>query len=51
MLLPKLLYEANERASERAEGDGRCTLLLHVMPVNLNAHVVVAQVYPACAKE
>ena len=42
MLLPELFYEANERASERAEGDGRCTLLLHVTPVNLDAHVVVA---------
>ena len=42
MLLPELFYEANERASERAEGDGRWTLLLHVTPVNLDAHVVVA---------
>ena len=41
MLLPKLFYEANERASERAEGGGRRTLLLQVTPVNLHAHVVV----------
>ena len=42
MLLPELFYEANERPSERTEGDGRCTLMLHVTPVNLDAHVVVA---------
>ena len=42
MLLPELFYEANERASERAEGGGRWTLPLHVTPVNLDAHVVVA---------
>ena len=42
MLLPELFYEANERASKRAEGDGRCTILLHVTPVNFDAHAVVA---------
>ena len=42
MLLPELLYEANESASERAEGGGRRTFPLHVSPVNLDAHDVVA---------
>ena len=42
MFLPELCYEANESASERAEGSGRRTLPLHVSPVNLDAHVVVA---------
>ena len=42
MFLPELCYEANESASEHAEGGGRRTLPLHVSPVNLNAHVVVA---------
>ena len=42
MLLPELFYEANKSSSERAEGGGRRTLPLHVSPVNLDAHVVVA---------
>ena len=42
MLLPEFFYETNKRASERAKGGGRWTLLLHVTPVNLDAHVVVA---------
>ena len=42
MLLPELFYEANKRPSERTEGDGRCTLMLHVTPVNLDAHVLAA---------
>ena len=46
MLLPELFYEANESASERAEGGGPRTLPLHVSPVNLNAHVVVAPGIP-----
>ena len=46
MFLPELCYEANESASERAEGSGRRTLPLHVSPVNLDAHVVVAPGIP-----
>ena len=46
MLLPELFYESNQRASERAEGGGRLTLPLHVSPVNLDAHVVVAPGIP-----
>ena len=46
MLLPELFYEANESAGERAEGGGRRTLPLHVSPVNLDAHVVVAPCIP-----
>ena len=42
MLPPELFYEANKRPRKRTEGDGRCTLMLHVTPVNLDAHVVVA---------
>ena len=42
MFLPELCYEANESASERAEGGGRRTPPLHVSPVNLDAHVIVA---------
>ena len=42
MFLPELCYEANESASERAEGGGRRTLPLHLSPVNLDAHVAVA---------
>ena len=42
MLPPELFYEANKRPRKRTEGGGRCTLMLHVTPVNLDAHVVVA---------
>ena len=42
MLLPELFNETDQSASERAEGRGRRTLLLHVSPVNLDAHVIVA---------
>ncbi len=39
---PKLTYETDQSSGEGAEGGGRRTLSLHVTPVNLSAHVVVA---------
>ena len=46
MLCPKLTYETDQSSCECAalcaEGGGRRTLSLHVTPVNLRAHVVVA---------
>ena len=46
MLLPEVFYESDQRASERADGCGRRTLTLHVSPVNLDAHVIVAPGIP-----
>ena len=42
MLSPELFNEGNKRPRKRTDGGGRCTLMLHVTPVNLDAHVVVA---------
>ena len=44
MLLPEVFYETYQRANERAKGCRRRTLTLqvHVSPVDLNAHVIVA---------
>ena len=39
MLLPELFYETNQRASDRAAGGGRRTLLLHVSPAVLAPHL------------
>ena len=46
MFYESVFYESNQIASERAEGGRRRTLPLHVSPVNLNAHVVVAPGIP-----
>ncbi len=42
MLSPDLTYETQQSSSEGAEGGGQQTFALHVTPVNLCAHVVVA---------
>ncbi len=42
MLSPDLTYETDQSSSEGAEGRGRRTFAIHITPVNLCAHVVVA---------
>jgi hypothetical protein len=42
MLCSNLTYETDQSSSECAEGGGWRTHTLHVTPVNLSAHVVVA---------
>ena len=42
MLIPELFYETDECAKVGAECDGRRNFLLHVTPINLLTHVVVA---------
>ncbi len=42
MLSPDLTYETDQSSSEGAKGGRRLTFALHVAPVNLGVHVVVA---------
>ena len=50
LLLPEVFDETDQRASERAERCGRRTLTLHISPVNLDTHVIVAPGIPCMSQ-